>query len=136
MVQFVVPRAGAAASQAVTIFLIVWTIVALIFTVATLGTNWFVFWTFIVFDIGRAKRCRLAQALAQRPAVLRDGRNRSDRYRLLPRAHLAPANSRYWPGLTRRLHVGGAAPGQRPPAGEIRQGSGIQRDKLGDTGLS
>lgn len=51
LVEFVVPRAGAAAGQAVAIFLIMWTIITLIFTVATLGTNWFVFFTFIVFDI-------------------------------------------------------------------------------------
>lgn len=57
LVQFVVPRAGAAASQAVTIFLIMWTIITLIFTVATLGTNWFVFWTFIVFDIALILAC-------------------------------------------------------------------------------
>lgn len=29
----------------------------LIFTVATLGTNWFAFWTFIVFDIALILAC-------------------------------------------------------------------------------
>ena len=57
LVQFVVPRAGAAASQAVTIFLIMWTIITLIVTVATLGTNWFVFSTFIVSDIALILAC-------------------------------------------------------------------------------
>jgi uncharacterized protein len=48
---FVVPRAGAGAHQAVTIFLIMWTVITLIFTLATLGTNATVLVTFIVFDI-------------------------------------------------------------------------------------
>jgi uncharacterized protein len=48
---FVVPRAGPAAHQAVTIFLIMWTVITLIFTLATLGTNATVLVTFIVFDI-------------------------------------------------------------------------------------
>jgi succinate-acetate transporter protein len=48
---YVVPHAGAAADQAVTIFLIMWTIITFIFTVCTLATNKFVFATFIVFDI-------------------------------------------------------------------------------------
>lgn len=48
---FVVPRAGAAAGQAVSIFLVMWTVITLIFTLASLGTNWTVFVTFIVFDI-------------------------------------------------------------------------------------
>lgn len=51
LVLFVVPRAGSAANQAVTIFLIMWTVITLIFTVATLGTNRMVFATFLVFDI-------------------------------------------------------------------------------------
>lgn len=48
---YVAPHAGAAASQAVTIFLVMWLVITLIFTVATLATNWFVFSTFVVFDI-------------------------------------------------------------------------------------
>lgn len=48
---YVVPRAGAGADQAVTIFLIMWLVVTLIFTIATLATNQFVFATFVVFDI-------------------------------------------------------------------------------------
>jgi uncharacterized protein len=48
---FVVPRAGAAAPQAVFVFLIMWTVITLIFTLASLGTNWTVLVTFIVFDI-------------------------------------------------------------------------------------
>ena len=48
---FVVPRAGSAAGQAVFIFLVMWTVITLIFTLASLGTNWTVFVTFIVFDI-------------------------------------------------------------------------------------
>lgn len=48
---FVVPRAGAAAGQAVFIFLVMWTVITFIFTLASLGTNWTVLITFIVFDI-------------------------------------------------------------------------------------
>ena len=48
---FVVPRAGPAAHEAVMIFLIMWTVITLIFTLATLGTNMTVLVTFIVFDI-------------------------------------------------------------------------------------
>ena len=51
LVLYVVPRAGPGAHQAVTIFLIMWTVITLIFTLATLGTNWTVLITFIVFDI-------------------------------------------------------------------------------------
>ncbi len=54
---YVVPRAGDGAMQAVLIFLIMWTVITLIFTVATLGTNWFVLWTFIVFDITLILAC-------------------------------------------------------------------------------
>lgn len=57
LVLFVVPRAGTAAQQATTIFLIMWTVITLIFTVATLGTNWTVLWTFIVFDITLILAC-------------------------------------------------------------------------------
>jgi succinate-acetate transporter protein len=32
------------------VFLIMWSVITFIFTLATLGTNWTVFWTFIVFD--------------------------------------------------------------------------------------
>lgn len=48
---YVAPRIGAAATQAVTIFLIMWTVITIIFTIATLGTNWFVLATFVEFDI-------------------------------------------------------------------------------------
>lgn len=48
---WVVPKAGAAANQAVFIFLIMWTVITLIFTLAAFGTNWMVVITFIVFDI-------------------------------------------------------------------------------------
>lgn len=51
LVLYVVPHAGAAAHQAITVFLIMWTVITLIFTLATLGTNWTVLITFIVFDI-------------------------------------------------------------------------------------
>ncbi len=51
LILYVVPHAGPAAHQAVTIFLIMWTVITLIFTLATLGTNWTVFITFIVFDV-------------------------------------------------------------------------------------
>jgi succinate-acetate transporter protein len=47
---FVVPRAGAAAGQAVFIFLVMWTVITFIFTGASLGTNWVVLVTFLVFD--------------------------------------------------------------------------------------
>jgi uncharacterized protein len=49
--QYVVPRIGTAATEAVTIFLVMWTVITVIFTIATLGTNWFVLATFIEFDI-------------------------------------------------------------------------------------
>ncbi|MGH3414311.1 MAG: acetate uptake transporter [Marmoricola sp.] len=48
---YVLPKAGAAESQVLTIFLVMWSVITLIFTVATLGTNKFVFATFVVFDI-------------------------------------------------------------------------------------
>jgi uncharacterized protein len=48
---FVVPRVGTAAGEVTTIFLIMWTVITIIFTIATLGTNWFVLFTFIEFDI-------------------------------------------------------------------------------------
>jgi succinate-acetate transporter protein len=51
VVLYVVPHAGTAAHQAITVFLIMWTVITLIFTLATLGTNWTVLITFIVFDI-------------------------------------------------------------------------------------
>ncbi len=51
LITYVVPHAGTAAPQAVTTFLCMWTVITLIFTIATLGTNWTVFLTFIVFDI-------------------------------------------------------------------------------------
>ena len=47
---YVVPHAGAAAGQAVFIFLVMWTVITVIFTIASLGTNWTVFVTFLVFD--------------------------------------------------------------------------------------
>ncbi|MGH9064641.1 MAG: acetate uptake transporter [Acidimicrobiales bacterium] len=58
LILFVVPgiaKAGGAAGahdagQAVTIYLIVWTVITAIFTVATLGTNWAVFLTFVEFS--------------------------------------------------------------------------------------
>jgi uncharacterized protein len=37
---YVAPRIGTAATQAVTIFLIMWTVITVIFTMATLGTKW------------------------------------------------------------------------------------------------
>jgi succinate-acetate transporter protein len=46
---FVVPAAGAAATQAVSIFLIMWTVITFIFTVASFFTNWVVFITFVEF---------------------------------------------------------------------------------------
>lgn len=49
---YVVPRIpAAAAGQAVTLFLCMWGVITVIFTVATLGTNWAVFLTFVEFDI-------------------------------------------------------------------------------------
>jgi succinate-acetate transporter protein len=48
---FVAPRAGAGAAQATTIFLIMWTVITVIFTLAAMGTNWAVLATFIEFDI-------------------------------------------------------------------------------------
>ncbi|HLI38813.1 MAG TPA: acetate uptake transporter [Streptosporangiaceae bacterium] len=48
---FVVPRAGAGATQATTIFLIMWTVITVMFTLAAMGTNWAVLATFIEFDI-------------------------------------------------------------------------------------
>lgn len=51
VVLYVVPHAGPAAHQALTIFLIMWTVITLIFTLATLGTNLVVLTTFIVFVI-------------------------------------------------------------------------------------
>lgn len=56
---YVVPAAGAAAGQAATIFLIVWTIITFVFLIASLWTNWVVVLTFaefivtiIILDIG------------------------------------------------------------------------------------
>ncbi|MGH3194550.1 MAG: acetate uptake transporter [Streptosporangiaceae bacterium] len=57
LLEFVLPRAGTGAAQAVTIFLIMWTIITLIFTVATLGTNWVVLSAFVVFDIAIILLC-------------------------------------------------------------------------------
>ena len=51
VILFVVPRAGPAAHQAVTIFLIMWTVITLIFTIATLGTNMVVLTAFLVFMV-------------------------------------------------------------------------------------
>jgi succinate-acetate transporter protein len=58
---YVVPHAGSAASQAVTIYLIMWTVISFIFLVTTLWTNWVVvtafvvlFVAFILLDIGSA----------------------------------------------------------------------------------
>lgn len=48
---YVAPRAGAAVGQAVTMYLVMWTVITVIFTVATLGTNWAVFLTFLEFDV-------------------------------------------------------------------------------------
>lgn len=48
---YVVPRTGPATHQAITIFLIMWTVITLIFTLATLGTNATVLVTFIVFMV-------------------------------------------------------------------------------------
>ncbi|MGH8273852.1 MAG: acetate uptake transporter [Gammaproteobacteria bacterium] len=44
---FVVPHAGAAADQALTFYLIMWTVITFLFTIAALATNKFVFWTFV-----------------------------------------------------------------------------------------
>jgi succinate-acetate transporter protein len=69
LVLYVVPHAGTGAHQAITIFLIMWTVITLIFTLATLGTSWLVLATFIVFDvalivefIGNAQLTGLAMA--------------------------------------------------------------------------
>jgi succinate-acetate transporter protein len=51
LVLWVVPHAGSAAPEAVTTFLCMWTVITLIFTLATLGTNWTVLATFLVFDL-------------------------------------------------------------------------------------
>ena len=51
LVVYVVPRVGTAAGEITTIFLIMWTVITIIFTIATLGTNWFVFGTFVEFSI-------------------------------------------------------------------------------------
>ena len=51
VILFVVPMAGPASHQAVTIFLIMWTVITFIFTLATLGTNLVVLTTFIVFMV-------------------------------------------------------------------------------------
>lgn len=47
---YVAPRVGTAAGEITTIFLIMWTVITIIFTIATLGTNWFVLFTFVEFD--------------------------------------------------------------------------------------
>lgn len=61
LILWVVPHAGAAAGQAVFIFLVMWTVITVIFTIASLGTNWVVLITFLTFcaaiillDIGAA----------------------------------------------------------------------------------
>jgi succinate-acetate transporter protein len=51
LILWVIPHAGAAAGQAVFIFLVMWTVITVIFTIASLGTNWTVLVTFLVFDI-------------------------------------------------------------------------------------
>lgn len=48
---YVVPHAGAAGTQAELVFLVMWTIITLIFTLATLGTNLMVLVTFLAFDV-------------------------------------------------------------------------------------
>lgn len=51
LILYVVPYVpGAAAGQMVTIYLIMWTIITFIYTLATLGTHWTVLITFLVFD--------------------------------------------------------------------------------------
>lgn len=59
LVVYVVPRAGDGASQAATIFLVMWTVITFIFTISSAWTNWVVLFTFteflatiIVLDIG------------------------------------------------------------------------------------
>jgi uncharacterized protein len=51
LILYVVPRVGTAAGEITTIFLIMWTVITIIFTIASAGTNWFVLFTFIEFDI-------------------------------------------------------------------------------------
>jgi succinate-acetate transporter protein len=52
LILYIVPHVPpAAAVQMVTIYLVMWTIITFIYTVATLGTNWTVFITFLVFDV-------------------------------------------------------------------------------------
>jgi succinate-acetate transporter protein len=51
LILYVAPRTGPATHQAITIFLIMWTVITLIFTLATLGTNATVLVTFIVFMV-------------------------------------------------------------------------------------
>lgn len=51
LILFVTPRVGTAVGQITTIFLIMWTVITIIFTIGTLGTNWFVLFTFVVFDV-------------------------------------------------------------------------------------
>jgi hypothetical protein len=51
LILWVIPHAGAAAGQAVFIFLVMWTVITVIFTIASLGTNWTVLVTFLVFDV-------------------------------------------------------------------------------------
>lgn len=48
---YVVPHAGPAAGQAVLLFLIMWTVITVIFTITTLATNKVVFLAFLEFTI-------------------------------------------------------------------------------------
>lgn len=50
LVTYVVPHAGPAAGQAVAIFLIMWSVITLIFTIAALATNKLILSTFIVLS--------------------------------------------------------------------------------------
>lgn len=50
LILYVVPKVGAAdAGPITTIYLIMWTVITVIFAIAAMGTNWFVFFTFIEF---------------------------------------------------------------------------------------
>jgi succinate-acetate transporter protein len=48
---YVVPRAGSATAQAVTVFLVVWTVITFIFLLASFFTNWVVLFTFAEFVV-------------------------------------------------------------------------------------
>lgn len=49
LILYVVPRVGADAGPITTIYLIMWTVITVIFTIAAIGTSWLVLFTFIEF---------------------------------------------------------------------------------------